>query len=188
MKRPQKQARQRGEDLLPTVYAELRRMAAAKMAGERPGQTLQATELVHEAWLRLDGAGDKDWTSRRHFFAAAARTMRCILIDKARSKKTRKHGGHLQRVEMTDVAPAERMDRDELVALDEALVRLAGKDPEAVQLVELRFFAGLGHQEAAEIMGISRRRADGLWAHARAWLYEAVKENRGADGGSNSPM
>ena len=185
MKRPPLQAQQRGEDLLPAVYPELRRMAAAKMARLQPGQTLQPTALVHEAWLRLDGAGNNNWTSRCHFFAAAAKAMRCILIDHARRKKTPRHGGHLQRVELTDVATAEQMTGDELVALDEALARLAGEDDEAVQLVELRFFAGLGHQEAAEMMGISRRRADGLWAHARAWLYEEINESLGAD---NQPI
>jgi len=183
MKPPEQQTQPTAEDLLPEVYTELRRMAADKMAHERPGQTLQATALVHEAWLRLDGAGNDDWTSRRHFFAAAGNAMRCILIDNARRKKTPKHGGHLRRVDWTDAAPAEQMTGDELVALDEALARLAEEDPEAVQLVELRFFVGLGHQEAAEVMGITRGRADGLWAYARAWLYEEINEQLGADGG-----
>lgn len=163
------------EELLPLVYDELRHLAAQNLSHEKPGQTLQATALVHEAWLRLVGGEDRNWNGSRHFFYAAAEAMRRILIENARRKQRLKHGGQMQRVNLEDIAPASPMKPDELLALDEALARLAAEDPEAAQLIKLRFFAGLGHQEAAEIMGISRRVADGLWAYARSWLFEAMR-------------
>lgn len=166
------------EDLLPLVYAELRHLAARKLSHEKPGQTLQATALVHEAWLRLTREDGRNWNGSRHFFFAAAEAMRRILIENARHKQCLKHGGQMQRVNLEDFIPASPMRADELLALDEALERLATEDAEAARLVELRFFAGLGHQEAAEVMGISRRAADGLWAYARTWLFAEMRRDR----------
>jgi RNA polymerase sigma factor (TIGR02999 family) len=157
-------------DLFTLVYDELRRMAAAQMAAERPGHTLDATALVHEAYLRL--AGEQPFNSRGHFFAAAAEAMRRILIDAARRRLSLKHGGAVRRVALPDSLPAPDTDPADLLALDEALTRLEGHDPTAAQLVRLRYFAGLGHQEAAALLGMSRRSADGLWALARAWLVQ----------------
>ena len=165
------------EELLPVVYTELRRLAARRMAGERPGQTLQATALVHEAWLRLVREADREWNDAHHFYCAAATAMRRILIENARRKKSHKHGGHLHRVNVTDVTLAEQLPSEQLLALDEALAQLAKEDAEAARLVELRFFVGLGHQEAAQMMGIGRREADGLWAYARAWLFEVLQKD-----------
>jgi len=175
------------EELLPLVYEELRRLAACKLAQERPGQTLQATALVHEAWLRLVREEDRKWKDSQHFFCAAATAMRRILIDNARRKKSSKHGGDLQRVNLEDVAVAELLQPDELLALDDALAKLAAEDAEAARLVDLRCFAGLGHQEAAQLMGLTRREADGLWAYARAWLFEAMRKEFGANRDPPSP-
>jgi len=186
MKPSEQQAQPTAEDLLKTVYTELRHMAAAKMARERPGQTLQATALVHEAWLRVSAEDRHEWRDQRHFFSAAANAMRRILIENARRKKTPRHGGHLDRVELEDV-PAAHMPDDELLAVDEALERLVEEDPEAARLVELRFFVGLGHEEAAEIMGLSRHQADGVWLFARTWLRAALEKEIPADDGKISP-
>jgi RNA polymerase sigma factor (TIGR02999 family) len=166
------------EELLPLVYDELRRLAGQKLAGEKPGQTLQATALVHEAWLRLVREADRNWRNPEHFFCAAATAMRRILIDNARRKDSAKHGGDLQRVELTDVAPAELLPPDDLLALDEALEKLAAEDPDAARLVDLRCFAGLGHQEVAQLLGLTRREADGLWAYARAWLFAELRRDK----------
>jgi len=174
-------------ELLPVVYAELRLLAAQKLSQEKPGQTLQATALVHEAWLRLVREEDRKWKNPQHFFCAAATAMRRILIENARRKKSPKHGGNLQRVNLEDVAPAELLRPDDLLALDEALEKLAIEDADAARLVDLRCFAGLGHQEAARIMGLSRREADGLWAYARAWLFEAMRKELGANSAPPSP-
>jgi len=168
-------APQSASDMLPLVYEELRHLAARRLAQERPGQTLQATALVHEAWLRLVREEHRKWQDPQHFFSAAATAMRRILIENARRKKSPKHGGNLRRTELVDVAPAELLPAEELLALDEALEKLAQEDAEAARLVDLRYFVGLGHQEAAQIMGISRRQADGLWAYARAWLFKEMK-------------
>ena len=165
-----------GEELLPLVYEELRRLAAHQLAHERPGQTLQATALVHEAWLRLAGQEERSWHGSRHFFYAAAQAMRRILVENARRKKRLVHGGQMQRVSLENIAPASPMKPEELLALDGALERLAAEEPQAARLVELRFFAGLGHQEAAQLLGLSRRSADGLWAYARSWLFDAMRE------------
>jgi RNA polymerase sigma factor (TIGR02999 family) len=165
-------------ELLPQLYAELRQLAAQHLAHEPPGQTLQATALVHEAWLRLLRGNDRTWNDPRHFFCAAAQAMRRILIENARRKQRIRHGGELQRVNLDDINPASPMKPEELLALNEALERLAAEDPDAARLVELRFFAGLGHQEAAEVMGISRGIADELWAYARTWLYVAMQEGK----------
>jgi RNA polymerase sigma factor (TIGR02999 family) len=161
------------EQLLPLVYDELRKLAAEKMANEGPGQTLEATALVHEAYLRLVAVkGALHWNSRGHFFAAAAQAMRRILIEAARRKHRLKHGGALRRVQLDDAAnlpPAE-----DAVALDEALSRLAGEDPVAARVVELRHFAGLGHDEIAAVLGITVYRARQKWTYARAWLRNAL--------------
>ena len=175
------------EEFLPLVYDELRHLAARKLAQENPGQTLQATALVHEAWLRLERETTRQWRNPQHFFCAAATAMRRILIEHARRKKSTKHGGDWHRTDLDPVAPAELLPSEELLAVDEALARLADEDADAARLVDLRFFAGLGHQEAAEIMGISRRQADGLWAYARAWLFEALHQDLGANDDSKSP-
>ena len=157
--------------LLPLVYDELRQLAAAKLAQEKPGQTLQATALVHEAYLRLvDVETVQHWDSRRHFFAAAAEAMRRILIESARRKKRQKRGGSLKRVDLNDVDLAYASAPDELLALDEALTKLAAEDPTAGQLFQLRYFAGLSVEEVADALGISRSSAYEHWAYARAWL------------------
>ncbi len=164
-----------GEELLPLVYDELRKLAAHKMAQEAPGQTLQPTALVHEAWLRLGGDAQPAWENRAHFFAAAAEAMRRILIEKARRRERRRHGGQLQRVELDAVEIAAPLPDDDLLALDEALSRLADLDPPAAQLVKLRFFVGLGHAHAAQILGLSRSGADRTWVFARAWLFQQLR-------------
>jgi RNA polymerase sigma factor (TIGR02999 family) len=162
------------EQLLPLVYDELRRLAALQLAHDRPGETLNPTALVHEAYLRLVGdGGERRYQDRGHFFAAAATAMRHIRIDQARRKKTDKRGGNVQRVELDDVA-APTPD-DELLALDEALTRLAALDARKAQLVELRFFAGLTNDQTAAVLGISPTTADRDWAFARAWLRDAVR-------------
>jgi RNA polymerase sigma factor (TIGR02999 family) len=175
------------DELLPVVYEQLRHLAAQKLAQEKPGQTLQATALVHEAWLRLLRETDRQWNDPQHFFCAAATAMRRILIDNARRKNSPKHGGDLQRVDLTDVASAELLRPAELLALDEALEKLATEDADVARLVNLRCFAGLGHQEVAQLMGLSRREADGLWAYARAWLFEAMRQEFGANRGPPAP-
>lgn len=174
-------------ELMPEVYEELRHLAAYYLTNERPGQTLDATALVHEAWLKLEHEVRRNFNDPHHFYCAAATAMRRILIDNARRKQTPKHGGDLHRTTLGEYAPAEQMPSDALIALDEALAQLAEEDPEAVRLVELRFFAGFGHQESAKIMGITRKSADGLWAYARAWLFNAVRQNLGAMHGAKSP-
>src|SRR5271169_2495888 len=147
---------QAAEQLLPLVYEELRRLAAKKMAQEAPGQTLQATALVHEAYLRLvDGKQARPWEGRRHFFFAAAEAMRRILIDKARQKRRFKRGGDLRQQSLEDVEVVCGIPQNDLIALDESLQKLAGEDPAMAQIVQLRFFAGLGHEEAASLLGIS---------------------------------
>lgn len=161
--------------LIPIVYEELRKLAAMKMSQERPGQTLQATALVHEAWLRLTGGeASPQWNSRGHFFAAAAEAMRRILIDNARRKRSEKHGGRMERVELHDVDVAIHTDDERLLRVDEALAKLAGSEPEAAQLIKLRFFAGMSNEQAAQAMNISERTAGRLWAYARAWLFEEI--------------
>ena len=163
------------EQLLPLVYQELRQLAAQKLGQEKPGQTLQPTALVHEAYLRLVGAGQEQrWDHRGHFFAAAAEAMRRILVENARRKKRLKHGGRRQRVPLDGAAAATNAPSDDVVALDEALTRLEEEDPVKARLVELRFFAGLPVEEAARCLGISRATADRYWAYARAWLYERL--------------
>jgi RNA polymerase sigma factor (TIGR02999 family) len=162
-------------ELLPLVYEELRKLASARLRQESPGQTLQTTALVHEAYLRLvSGEHTNEWESRRHFFAAAAEAMRRILIEIARRKATRKHGGKLGRLDLDDELLIDDPRSAQLLALDEALVELEGHDPRAAELVKLRYLAGMSHQDAASAMQISRRTADRLWALAKAWLYQRI--------------
>ncbi len=164
------------EQLLPLVYDELRKLAAERMAQEKPGQTLQATALVHEAYLRLVGGEQtREWDGRGHFFAAAAEAMRRILIDRARHKQSRKAGGGRRRLDLDDIEPAlEEGDGDRLLALDEALRRLEAEDPRKAALVKLRFFAGLTAEQAAAALGVSLSTAEKDWAYARSWLRVAI--------------
>jgi RNA polymerase sigma factor (TIGR02999 family) len=164
------------EQLLPLVYAELRKPAAQRLAQEAPGQTLQATALVHEAYLRLvEGDKVRRWDSRRHFFAAAAKAMRRILVDNARRKGRPKHGGGRKRVHLDEGAAVAEEPADDLLALDEALTRLAAEEPAKAELVKLRFFAGLMTVEAAQALGISVATAERYWTYARVWLYAELK-------------
>ena len=161
-------------ELLPLVYEELRKLAAQKMARELPGQTLQATALVHEAWLRLGGDDQPAWDNRGHFFAAAAEAMRRILIDNARRKNCLRHGGAVERVNLDGLDLAASMDDEQLLALNEALDHLAEHDAGKAQVVKLRFFAGLTNQEAAQVLGVSEPTVKRHWAYARAWLYREM--------------
>ena len=160
------------DQLLPLLYDELRRLAAARLAQERPGQTLSATSLVHEAYVRLvDGNITFQWDSRGHFFAAAAEAMRRILVESARSKRSLKRGGQFERIELSDVARTASGDQLDLVALDEALAELEQTHPEKAQIVKLRFFAGLSLDDAAQAAGVSRATVARHWTYARAWLF-----------------
>lgn len=167
---------QAAEQLLPLVYRELRQLALSRMATEKAGQTLQPTALVHEAYLRLVAQPDTKWDGRGHFFAAAAEAMRRILIERARRRNAVKHGGGKQRIDLDDLQVADDQRADQLLALDEALNELECHDANAARLVKLRYFAGFSHQDAAEMMGITRRAADRVWALARAWLYQRMSE------------
>ena len=172
---------QAADRILPLVYEELRKLAASKMAREAPGQTLQATALVHEAWLRLGGEAQPDWKNRAHFFAAAAEAMRRILIENARRKGRIRHGGGLEKVSADrtgfDIAAAE-LDDEELLLLDEALTQLAAHDPRKAALVKHWFFAGLTIEQAAEVLGVSARTAHRDWLYARAWLTNEIERLR----------
>ena len=165
---------QAAEALLPLVYDELRRLAQWQMSREKPGQTLQATALVHEAWLRLVGDGNDRWEGRRHFFAAAAEAMRRILIDSARRKQSVRHGGGMQRMELGELQVAAGAPDEELLAVDAALNAFAAHDPRKAELVKLRYFVGLTLEEAANTLGLSERTAKRDWAYARAWLYREI--------------
>ncbi len=170
------------EQLLPLVYAELRKLAASKLAHETPGQTLQATALVHEAYLRLlDGGQPQDWNGRGHFFAAAAEAMRRILVERARHKQSRKAGGGRRRQELPDIELADAAPRLDLLALDEALTRLEQQNQRRAELVKLRFFTGLTIAEAAQVLGVSESTADNDWAYARSWLRLEI-QGRDDDG------
>ena len=165
------------EQLLPLVYKELRRLAVEKMTQERPGQTLQATALVHEAYLRLvDDKTAKQWDSRGHFFAAAAEAMRRILVEQARRKRRMKHGGNLQRVDFDPDRAVSEAPRFDLLALDEAITRLAAAEPIKAELVKLRFFTGLTMNEAADVLGISLATAERCWTFAKTWLFAELSE------------
>jgi RNA polymerase sigma factor (TIGR02999 family) len=167
------------DQLLPLVYDALRQLAARKLAHEAPGQTLQPTALVHEAYLRLVGAsGEQHWDGRGHFFAAAAEAMRRILIENARRKQRDRHGGGRRRVELPDL-PVTDQDPDDLLALDDALARLAAEDAAAAEVVKLRLYAGLSVEEAAAALGISRAQAYRHWTYARAWLRAALRAEGG---------
>lgn len=167
------------KQLLPLVYDELKKLAAAKLAHEKPGQTLQATALVHEAYLRLIGPSDngQQWNGRGHFFAAAAEAMRRILVENARRKGRFKHGGALNRINLEDASPAAPEGNDDLLALDEALTNLAAESPVKAELVKLRYFTGLSVEETAGVLNISPATAKRYWAYAKAWLHEAIAPN-----------
>jgi len=162
------------DQLLPLVYKELRKLAASKMANEAAGNTLQPTALVHEAWMRLVGNENPKFNGRAHFFAAAAQAMRRILIDRARSKRAVRHGGGLEKVDIQQLDLASPTADDQLLAVNEALDKLAAKDPVEAELVKLRYFGGLSIEEAASLLDISPRTACNYWAHARTWLYHEI--------------
>ena len=163
------------EELLPLVYAELRKLAAFKLAQQSPDQTLQPTALVHEAYLKLLGDGSHSWTDRRHFFAAAAEAMRHILVDRARRKAADRHGGGWLRVDLSGVVVANETTDENILLLNEALEKLAAHDGPTAELVKLRFFGGLTFAQAAELLGLSDRTAKRMWTYARAWLFKEIK-------------
>jgi len=165
------------EELLPLVYAQLRNLAAARLAEESDTQTLQPTALVHEAWLRLAGPSQSSWKNRGHFFGAAAEAMRRILIDRARRKSALKRGARAERVDLEQVNVAVEADDHSLLLINEALEKLGVQDPQSAELVKLRFFAGLGYEEAAQTLGISLRTAKRCWTYARAWLYREISRS-----------
>jgi RNA polymerase sigma factor (TIGR02999 family) len=166
------------EELLPLVYDELRRLAAWRLANEVPGQTLQATALVHEAYLRLVGQQDARWQGRRHFFGAAAEAMRRILVENARRKKRLKHGGQWERVDLQDIEIAAPMPDEDLLAMNDALDRLAVIDSRGAELVKLCFFVGLTQEEAAQELGVSISTVERIWAFARAWLFREIQQGQ----------
>jgi RNA polymerase sigma factor (TIGR02999 family) len=175
---------QAAEQLLPLVYDELRRLAAQKLAQEKPGQTLEATALVHEAYVRLVGEDPaRHWNSRGHFFAAAAEAMRRILIEQARRKRRRKHGGDRRRVDLDESLCLTGPPAPDLLALDEALDRFARTDPTAAKLVQLRYFAGLSLPQAAASLGLSVRTAERNWTYARTWLHRELSREEAGDAG-----
>jgi len=165
------------DELLPLVYQELRHLAAQKMARETPGQTLQPTALVHEAWLRLVANDNPQFQGRAHFFGAAAEAMRRILIERARRKHRQRHGGDEQRVDFEEAEIAVTTDDDQLLAIHEALDKLAVQHKKHAELVKLRFFVGMTIEEAAEVMGISKPTADRYWAYAKAWLHNEIQKS-----------
>jgi RNA polymerase sigma factor (TIGR02999 family) len=163
------------EELLPLVYAELRKLAAFKLAQQSPDQTLQPTALVHEAYLKLLGGGNHSWQDRRHFFAAAAEAMRHLLVDRARRKAAARHGGGLHRVDLDNVVVATTTTDETILLISEALEKLTAHDAVTAELVKLRFFGGLTFPEAAEVLGLSERTAKRSWAYARAWLFKEIQ-------------
>ena len=163
------------DELLPLVYEELRRLAAQKMANEKPGQTLQPTALVHEAWLRLVGDGDPGWQNRAHFFGAAAEAMRRILVDRARRKQALRHGGGQQRVELAESALEAPAADEKILQVHEALEVLAVEDPEKAEIVKLRFFAGLSHEEIATLLGVNEKTVRRHWEVAKVRLFQSIK-------------
>ena len=165
-------------ELLPVVYDELRKLATQRMANEAPGQTLQPTALVHEAWIRLVGDEDPKFANRSHFFAAAAEAMRRILIDRARRKRAVRHGGGQERVNLDDVDIAAEKDDDQLLAMNDALDKLAVQNKVEAELVKLRYFVGMKNSEAAEVLGITEASAKHYWIHARTWLYHEITAHR----------
>jgi RNA polymerase sigma factor (TIGR02999 family) len=169
---------QAADGLLPLVYDELRRLAAAKMAQEAPGQTLQPTALVHEAYLRLIGNQSQKWNGRAHFFGAAAEAMRRILIENARRKRAARHGGGQARLDINEIEIAAAAKDDELLAVSDALEKFATRDQQKAELVKLRYFVGLTTEEAAEVLGVSVPTADRWWNFSRAWLFEEIERER----------
>jgi len=169
---------QRAEELLPLVYEELRKLAAVKMAHEASTQTLQPTALVHEAWLSLTGSENIQWNGRAHFFGAAAEAMRRILIDNARRKRTLRHGGGQQRVDIAEVDVRAAEKEDELLAINDTLDEYAAVDKQKAELVKLRYFVGLSIEEAADILGVSVPTANRWWTFSRAWLYQKIQGDR----------
>jgi RNA polymerase sigma factor (TIGR02999 family) len=167
--------RQASSDLLPIVYEELRRLAGARMAREAGGQTLQATALVHEAWLRLVGEGNRTWENRAHFFGAAAEAMRRILIENARRKSRLKRGGGLERVDLDQVNLVATTADDKILLIDEALTRLQAEDPDKAKIVMLKFFGGLTNQEVANSLQVTERTVERQWAFAKAWLFRSIQ-------------
>ena len=165
------------EKLLDLVYEELRRLAAYKMAQEAPGQTLQPTALVHEAWLKLVGVEERRFENRAHFFAVAAEAMRRILIDRARRRQTHRHGGQYERVELQDIGLAAPAEDDQLLAVDEALEKLSMEYPVQAQVVKLRYFAGMTNEEAARALNLSVSTVKNYWTFARAWLFDAIRNS-----------
>jgi len=166
------------EELLPLVYEELRKLAAHRMANEAPGQTLQPTALVHEAWLRLTDSPEQQWNGRGHFFAAAAEAMRRILVENARRKRALRHGGGQERVDLASLELAANPNDDQLIEVSEALDELAGLDARQADMVKLRFFAGLQLEEIAALHGVSVKTVQRQWIHARAWLFERIHSRR----------
>jgi RNA polymerase sigma factor (TIGR02999 family) len=164
-----------GEELLPLVYQELRKLAAARMSRQPPGQTIQATALVHEAWLRVEKGGAQRWKSRNHFFAAAAQAMRHILIERARRRSGARHGGDMERVPLEEIEIAAPADDERLLRINSALEELAAVAPEKAEVVKLRFFVGLDAQETAELLGLSPRTVERYWSYAKAWLFERAQ-------------
>ncbi len=171
-------ARQSAAELLPLVYGELRRLAARYLAKEKPGQTLQPTALVHEAWLRLASNKQPHWQNRAHFFGAAAEAMRRLLVENARRKETLKRGGQWERVALEDMDLASPSPDEDLLALDEALEQLAQFDPRAAEVVKVCFFVGLNHEQVARELGVSLSTIERTWTFARAWLCQKIEENR----------
>jgi RNA polymerase sigma factor (TIGR02999 family) len=163
------------EELLPLVYQELRQLAAARMARETTGQTLQATALVHEAWLRMVGDGDKTWQNRAHFFGAAAEAMRRILVENARRKSRLKRGGDRVRLDIDDLDLATTTPDEKVLLMDEALEQLQVEDPEKARIVVLKFFGGLTNQEVAKNLGVTERTVERQWAYAKAWLFQKIQ-------------
>ena len=164
------------EDLLPLVYDELRHLAAARLAGEAAGQTLQPTALVHEAWLRLVAEGDRSWQNRAHFFRAAAQAMRRIMVDRARHKSSIKVGGGQDRLDIEDLELAAATPDDRVLLVDESLKRLETEDPESARIVTLKFFGGLTNQEAAKVLGVTERTVERQWAYAKASLFQIIQQ------------
>jgi RNA polymerase sigma factor (TIGR02999 family) len=164
------------EELLPLVYNDLRRMAAARMAGEAEGQTLQPTALVHDAWLRIFGNGDRRWQNRGHFFGEAAEAMRRILIERARRKSRLKHGHGWVRLDIDDLLLAEATPDDKVLLINEALEHLEAEDPQRAKVVVMKFFGGLTNQEVAKILGVAERTVERQWAYAKAWLFQNIRE------------
>ena len=170
--------RKAADELLPLVYGELRKLAANKMAREAPGHTLQPTALVHEAWLRVAGLGNASYEGRTHFFGAAAEAMRRILIDRARRRRARRHGGDMERADLDEADVAAPSDDDQLLAVNEALEKLSLERKLEADLVKLRYFVGMSNEEAAAALGISPRSAQSYWAHARAWLFREITSGK----------